>query len=91
VENVGQATTNDNQVSNLSSNRFISMEDIAEPSHLGLYDIQTFEAARDVFLRCTARLEVAKTAFPMDGNTFFFCSSIIYITLTNIRVLFKVM
>ena len=37
-------------------------------SLLGEGEVQTFEQAREVFLRCTARLEEAKKTFPMDGK-----------------------
>lgn len=34
---------------------------------MGKNDIKSFDDARTVFLRCTARLETAKKTFPLDG------------------------
>ena len=38
-----------------------------DPSH-----INTFEEAREVFLRAAGRIEHAKKAFPMDGRMYIY-------------------
>ena len=68
VDNMGHVPSESEKVA-VASTRFHAHEvSVQEPSQLGEGDIQSFEAAREVFLRCTARLEVAKAAFPMDGE-----------------------
>jgi hypothetical protein len=66
VDNIGHVPSEEDKVG-VASTRFHDMA-VEQPAHLGEGDIQTFEAAREVFLRCTARLEVAKKEFPMDGE-----------------------
>jgi len=65
VDNIGYMPTEEQKMK-VANTRFLELT-VDEPSLLGEGDIQTFEAAREVFLRCTARLEKAKTMFPMDG------------------------
>lgn len=69
VENIGYVPT-ESQKTHVANTRFLEVA-VDEPPHLGEGDIQTFDAARVVFLRCTARLEKAKTDFPMDGTIFY--------------------
>ena len=66
VDSMGHVPTEEQKL-RVASTRFLQLS-VDEPPHLGEGDIQTFEAAREVFLRCTARLEKAKAVFPMDGE-----------------------
>lgn len=63
---MGQVPAEQEKVA-VASTRFLLVA-VEEPPHLGEGDIQDFSAAREVFLRCTARLESAKKHFPMDGE-----------------------
>ena len=66
VDNIGYVPS-ENEKAKVSNIRFLDMG-LEEPDFLGEGDIQSFETAREVFLRCTARLEIAKSTFPMDGE-----------------------